>query len=407
MQVNRINPKQINTLPAGTHCDGNNLYLVVKATGSRSYMLRYSWRGRMQKMGLGATDKIKITEARDAAIDANRLLVKGINPRDHRDEQRRAESGGVLFYVFAEDLRLKREKGFKNKAHKAKWKYNVQTRFKPLHEKRLDLIETADVLSVLEPDWLRFPIAAKDARQHLEVILSAATAAWHRKPDAANPARWKGHLEHLLPKTRRKGKVKGPHSSLPYEELPAFMGRLARIDSTSARMLETTILTCARTSEIINMRWSDIDLESALWCVPRELMKMDRDHIVPLPRRVMAYLRSTYPARISDDGFVFPGRERGEAMSNMAMLELLKDMGRTDITVHGFRSTFKTWCDEETNFSNQAVEFCVAHVPGDEAEKAYRRRSMLAKRRQIMEAWAAFATKPLAKVIPIENRSAA
>jgi integrase len=407
MQVNRLNPKQIDTLPAGTHGDGNNLYLVVKDTGSRSYMLRYSWHGRMQKMGLGATAKVKLAAARDAAIDANRLLAKGINPRDQRDEQRRAESGGVLFYDFAEDLLLKREKGFKNKAHKAKWKYNVQTRFKPLHQKRLDLVETADVLSVLEPDWLRFPIAAKDARQHLEVILSAATAAGHRKVDAANPARWKGHLEHLLPKTRRKGKVKGPHSSLPYEDLPAFMTDLRGIDATSARMLETSILTCARTNEIINMRWSQIDLQRALWCVPRELMKMDRDHIVPLSGPTMTFLASAFPGRLSDDGFVFQGRKRGERMSNMAMLEFLKYIGRTDITVHGFRSTFKTWCDEETNFSNQAVEFCVAHVPGDEAEKAYRRRSMLAKRRQIMGAWAAFATKPLAKVIGIENRRAA
>jgi len=399
MKVNRLNPKQIETLPAGTYGDGNNLYLVVKPSGSRSYTLRYSWHGQMQKMGLGATTRVKLAEARDTAIDASRLLAKGINPRDQRDEQRRTEEGGVLFFDFAEDLRLKREKGFKNKAHKAKWKYNVQRRFEPLHKKRIDLIDTADVLSVLEPDWLRFQVAMKDARQHLEAILSAATAAGHRKPDAANPARWKGHLEHLLPKTRRKGKVRGPHPSLRYEDLPTFMQRLAGFDSMSARMLENTILTCARTNEIINMRWNDIDIDRALWQVPRDLMKMDRDHIVPLARPVMAFLHSASPTRLSDDGFVFPGRERGAPMSNMAMLELLKDMGRADITVHGFRSTFKTWCDEETNFSNQAVEFCVAHVPGDEAEKAYRRRSMLSKRKQIMDAWAAFAAKPPAKKV--------
>ena len=404
MTINRLNPKQIDTLPPGSHADGNNLYLVVKPSGSRSYMLRYSWHGRMQKMGLGSTSKVRLADARDAAIDANRLLAKGINPRDQRDEERRAESGGVLFYDFAEDLRLKREKGFKNKAHKAKWKYNVQTRFKPLHGKRLDAIETADVISVLEPDWLRFPIALKDARQHLEVILSAATAAGHRRADAANPARWKGHLEHLLPKTRRKGKVRGPHPSLPYEDLPAFMQELASVDSTSARMLESTILTCARTNEIINMQWPNIDFQRALWVVPREIMKMDRDHIVPLPNPIMAFLTIAYPARLSDDGFVFQGRDRGQPMSNMAMLELLKDMGRSNITVHGFRSTFRTWCDEETNFSNQAVEFCIAHIPGDEAEKAYRRRSMLAKRKQIMKAWAAFATKPIAKIIDINSR---
>src|ERR1700722_21022760 len=311
MKVNRLNPKQIETLPAGTYGDGNNLYLIVKPSGSRSYTLRYSWNGRMQKMGLGATERIKLTEARDAAIDANRLLTKGINPRDQRDEQRRTNDGGVLFYDFAEDLRLKREKGFKNKAHKAKWKYNVQKRFGPLHKKQINLIDTADVLSVLEPDWLRLQVAMKDARQHLEAILSAATAAGHRKADAANPARWKGHLEHLLPKTRRKGKVRGPHPSLPYEDLPTFMQKLAEIDSTGARMLENTILTCARTNEIVNMRWNDIDLDRALWRVPRYLMKMDRDHIVPLARPVMTFLYSAFPIRLADDGFVFLGRERG------------------------------------------------------------------------------------------------
>lgn len=405
MKVNRLNPKQIETLPAGTYGDGNNLYLVVKPSGSRSYSLRYSWHGQMQKMGLGATSKVKLAEARDTAIDANRLLAKGINPREQRDEQRRTEGGAVLFFDFAEEIRLKRAKGFKSKAHRAKWKYNVHTRFASLHKKRIDLIDTADVLSVLEPDWLRFQVATKDARQHLEAILSAANAAGHRKADAANPARWKGHLEYLLPKTRRKGKVRGPHPSLPYEDLSAFMRQLTGIDSTSARMLENTILTCARTNEIINMRWTDIDIYRALWRVPRDLMKMDRDHIVPLSRPVVTFLQGAFPTRLADDGFVFPGRVRGEPMSNMAMLELLKDIGRADITVHGFRSTFKTWCDEETNFSNQAVEFCIAHVPGDEAEKAYRRRSMLAKRKQIMDAWGAFATKPIgAKVININSR---
>jgi integrase len=185
------------------------------------------------------------------------------------------------------------------------------------------------------------------------------------------------------------------------------MQELAGIDSMSARMLENTILTCARTNEIINMRWPDIDFDRALWVVPRNIMKMDREHIVPLSGPVMAFLSNVYPARLSDDGFVFPGRDRGQPMSNMAMLELLKDMGRSNITVHGFRSTFKTWCDEETTFSNQAVEFCIAHVPGDEAEKAYRRRSMLAKRKQIMKAWAAFAKKPTGKVIDIDSRRVA
>ncbi|MFL6837224.1 MAG: tyrosine-type recombinase/integrase [Bradyrhizobium sp.] len=400
----KLNPKKIESLSPGTYGDGNNLYLVVKGSGSRAYMFRYSWNGRPQKMGLGSIRDVSLSEARGAAIDANRLLAKGINPREDRDEKRYAQ-GAVLFFDFAEALRLAKQEAFKHDAHKAKWKRTVHVHAKPLHKKRLDLIDTNDVLAVLKPIWITKPVAARDVRQHLEAILSAAKAAGHRRKDSDNPARWKGNLEHLLPKSKRKGKVRGPHPSLAYEELPAFLAEVAAIDTIGARMLETCILTCARTNEIINMRWPDIDMDKATWTVPRELMKMDRDHVVPLSRPVMTFLRSAYDTRFGD--YVFPGRTRGEPMSNMTMLELLKDMRRTDITVHGFRATFRTWADEEMNFSNQAVEFCLAHVPGDDAEKAYRRRSMFGKRQQIMEAWAAFATKPPSKIVRIDGKRAA
>jgi integrase len=400
--MGKLNPKEIESLPPGTHGDGNNLYVVVKDTGARSYLLRYQWQGRPQKMGLGSTRDVTLTEARDAAIDASRLLAKGSNPREARAALCCAQAA-PLFGDFAEKVRLTKDKGFRNEHHKAKWKYNVQIRFKPLHKKRIDQITTADVQAVLEPVWSRFPVAARDARQGLEAILSAAKAAGHRKGD--NPAAWKDNLQHLMPRTRRKGKIRGPHKALAYEDLAAFMAELAAVDTIGARMLETCILTVARTNEIINMRWSEIDMDRATWTLPRDLMKMDRDHVVPLSAPVMAFLRSAHEIRFGD--YVFPGRARGEPMSNMTMLELLKDMGRTGITVHGFRATFRTWADEEMNFSNQAVEFCLAHVPGDEAEKAYRRRSMFAKRVQIMETWASFATKPPAKVISLDQRKRA
>jgi integrase len=390
----KLNPKEIDSLPPGTHGDGNNLYLVVKDTGSRAYMLRFQWQGRPQKMGLGSTRDIALSEARDAAIDANRLIARGVNPRDARDEQRYAQDS-VLFFEFAETMRQEREKGFKHAAHKAKWKRTIHVHAEELHKKRIDLITTEDVLDVLRPIWLTTPVAARDVRQHLETIFAAAKATGKRR--AENPAIWKGHLEHLLPRSRRKGKVRGPHKSMAYEDLSAFMADLVTKDCLGARMLETCILTCARTNEIINMKWDQIDLDKATWTLPAELMKMDRDHIVPLSRPVVAFLRGAHEMRFGE--YVFPGRTRNEPMSNMTMLELLADMGR-DVTVHGFRATFRTWCDEEMDFSNQAVEFCLAHVPGGgQAEKAYRRRSMLAKRKQIMEAWATFATKPPAKVL--------
>ncbi|MFK4725855.1 integrase [Bradyrhizobium niftali] len=399
----KLNPKEIDSLPPGTHGDGNNLYLVVKDTGARAYILRYQWQGRPQKMGLGAAERTTLAEARDMAIDANRLLAKGINPREARDEARHAE-GSVLFGDFAEELRLKREKGYKHKAHRAKWRRTVHVHAKPLHKLRVDRIATKDIEAVLLPIWQKTPVAARDVRQHLEAIFNAAKALKLRSGD--NPAAWKGNLQTLLPVAKRNGKVRGPHRSLPYEELPAFMRELATIKSVGARMLETCILTCSRTNEIIHMRWSDVDMERAQWRIPASMMKMDRDHVVPLSRPVMAFLGSAYEMRFGE--FVFPGLTRSKPMSNMTMLELLKDMpGRDNITVHGFRACFKTWADEETEFSNQAVEFCLAHVPGDEAEKAYRRGSMLAKRVQIMAAWATFATKPPAKVINIDDRCTA
>jgi hypothetical protein len=163
----KLNPKSIDALPSGTHGDGNNLYLVVKQSGARAYLLRYQWRGRPQKMGLGPTRDVSLKDAQDKAIDANRLLAKGINPRDARDEERYAKDS-VLFFEFAEELRLEKQQGFKNKAHKAKWKRTVHVHAKPLHKKRIDLVTTEDVLEVLKPSWLKTPVAAKDVRRHLD-----------------------------------------------------------------------------------------------------------------------------------------------------------------------------------------------------------------------------------------------
>jgi len=398
----KLHPKTIDALPPGTHGDGNNLYLVVKESGARAYTLRYQWQGRPQKMGIGSTRDVTLADAREKAIDANRLLAKGINPRDARDEERYAKES-ILFFDFAEELRLEKEQGFKNKAHKGKWKRTIHVHAASLHKKRVDLISTDDVLDVLRPIWIKTPVAARDVRQQLETIFAAARARGKRS--AENPALWKGHLEHLLPKTKRKGKVRGPHKAMPYEELPAFMAELAVKDCIGARMLETCILTIARTNEIISMRWSQIDLDRATWTLPAEFMKMDRDHVVPLSRPVMTFLRSTHQMRFGD--YVFPGRSRNKPMSNMTMLNLLADMGR-DVTVHGFRATFRTWADEEMEFSNQAVEFCLAHVPGgDEAEKAYRRRSMFAKRKQIMDAWAHYAIKRSVNIAGVDKKLAA
>jgi integrase len=406
----KLNPREVDSLPPGTHSDGNNLYLIVKPSGARSYALRYFWQGKPQKMGLGATRDVSLANARDAAIDANRLIARGSNPRAARDAQRAADESTLLsttvpsFQAFAEQHRLRIEKGFKNAKHKWRWWYNVNTRFAPLHAKAIDQITTDAVVELLLPIWIKTPVAAREARQQLEAILSAAKAAGHRSGE--NPAAWKDNLQHLMPKSKRKGRVRGPMKALPFEELPALMAELSAVNTVTARMLEVCILTAARTVEIRHMKWSDVDLDRALWRVPREVMKMDHDHVVPLSKPVLALLREASRSRFGD--LVFPGRSRNMPMSDMTMLKLLQKDLKRDATVHGFRAAFKTWADEETTFQNQAVEFCLAHIPGDQAERAYRRRSMLAKRTQIMAAWAAFATiKPPTKVVSFSREARA
>jgi len=207
-------------------------------------------------------------EARDAAIDANRLIAKDINPREARDAERNAGTPSVAFLDFAEQHRLRIEKGFKNAKHIWRWKYNIQTRFKPLHAKPINQITTDDVVKQLEPIWIKYPVAAQEARQQLEAALAAAKAAGHLTGD--NPASWRDKLKHLMPKAKRKGKVRGPMKALPFEELPAFMAELKESNTITARMLEICILTCARTIEIRHMKWDDIDFDRALWRVRPE-----------------------------------------------------------------------------------------------------------------------------------------
>jgi integrase len=220
-------------------------------------------------MGLGPTRDIKLSEARDKAIDANRLLAQGTNPKQARDDERRI-AGSVLFGPFAEALRLEKEKGFKHKAHKAKWERTVKVHSLPLHKMRVDQITTADVLEVLKPIWLKTQVAARDVRRHLEAFFDAAKALGHRKGD--NPAAWKGNLKTLLAPQPKKGTVRGPHKSLDFEDMPEFMRELAAVDTVGARMLETCILTAARTNEINNMCWSDIAMAKAIWTVPARVI---------------------------------------------------------------------------------------------------------------------------------------
>jgi integrase len=254
------------------------------------------------------------------------------------------------------------------------------------------------ILKVLEPIWPKKPETASRLRGRVESILDFAKVRDYR--DGENPARWRGHLDQLLP-ARSKVREVEHHAALPYAELPGFLVALRKQEGIAARALEFLILTAARTGETIGAHWNEIDLLDKTWTVPAARMKAHREHRVPLSPRALAVLAEMQAARHGDagDGYVFRGRKPGLPLSNMAFLMLLRRMGHGDLTAHGFRATFKTWASERTSVQNQIVEASLAHVIGDKVEQAYRRGDLFEKRRRLMQQWATFCT-----TAPVQER---
>jgi integrase len=255
-----------------------------------------------------------------------------------------------------------------------------------------------DVLAVLKPIWLEKPETATRLRGRIEKVLDAAKAKGYRQTD--NPARWRGHLDHLLP---RPSKLKrGHHAAMPYDEVAAFIGRLREREAVAALALEFCILTAARTGEVIGCQWAELDSDNKVWTVPAERMKAGREHRVPLCPRALAIVEQLAPGE--PDGFVFAGQRRGRPLSNMAMEMMLRRMGIGNATVHGFRSSFRDWAGDVSSFAREVIEGALAHAIRDETEQAYRRSDALEKRRKLMEAWAAYCEPGRAgNVVPLRT----
>jgi integrase len=386
-----ISAKNYLTVGAGEYPCGNNLYLIVSPTGGRRWAFRYQRDGVVKKMGLGSAKAtgLKLAEAKEKAVDALRLLARGTDPRHHRDDNRRAQ-GSRLFGEFADEWRESVETGLKHPAARRKLKRIVEVICKPLRNMRLDEIDTAHVVAVLKMVWDR-PEVSRDTRQRIKKIMDAAIALNLRPKD--NPADWNSRLAPIMPKQPKRGSARGSHKAMDYRNLPAFMQKLATIPDQGARALEVTILTLARTAEVQKMRWPQIDRDAGIWDLNGGGTKNARPKRTPLPRQTLACLREAYESRVHDE-FVFPGRTLKKPISNMTMLKLLKEIaGDQTMTVHGFRTTFRTWAQEETNFEEEIIEHCLHHITGDEAEKAYKRGEALKKRRVVMQAFADFATR--------------
>jgi integrase len=381
--------------------DGGGLYLQVSATGTKSWMFRYAINGRERQMGLGSLDGVDLAGARQAATECRRLRSQGVDPIECRDAKRaqaRLTAASSMTFNDCASAYIESEKaGWRNAKHAAQWKSTLDTYAGPVFgDLPVQAVDTTMVLRVLEPIWPTKTETASRVRGRIESVLDWATARGYRKGE--NPARWRGHCESLLPKPSKVQKVKH-HAALPYAELPGFMAKLAQQGGVAARALEFTILTTARTGEAICAKPSEVAAAEKTWTVPASRMKAGREHRVPLCDRALAILEDMRPLRTGDDDFIFPGLLYRKPLSNMSMAAVLKRMGCGDITVHGFRSTFRDWAGESTDFPREVVEAALAHVVGDQTERAYRRGDALEKRRRLMDAWAAYCACTFAGVV--------
>ena len=380
----------------GMYPDGGGLYVRVTSVGTKQWVLRYMLNRRPRWMGLGPVALYGLHQAREKAREARRLRHEGIDPIDarraERARQRLEEAKTVTFKQCAEAYITAHRAGWRNDKHAAQWSATLSTYAYPtIGALPVQAIDTALVLKVLEPIWTTRPETAGRLRGRLENILDFAKARGYREGE--NPARWRGHLDKLLPALSKVRQVEH-HAALPYTELPDFLTRLLEQEGTSARALEFAILTAARTGEVLGARWSEVSLREKTWTIPAERMKARREHRVPLSSRALSILTEMQAARESDELFVFPGGKPGKPLSNMAFLMLLRRMDRADLTAHGFRATFKTWASERTSFQNEIVEAALAHAIGGKLEQAYRRGDLFEKRRKLMDAWANFCEQP-------------
>ncbi|MEL0166954.1 MAG: integrase arm-type DNA-binding domain-containing protein [Pseudomonadaceae bacterium] len=389
----------------GQHAAGAGLYLKVSAPGLGSWFFRYKIDGKTRRMGLGAADTVTLAAARTAALEQRALLSKGIDPMEHRDALQRQQSANLATFdsVAAAYIAAHRS-GWKNAKHAQQWENTLKTYASPIIGKLAPSdVTTAHVLEVLNKDdfWSMKPETASRVRNRIELVLDAAKAKGLREGE--NPARWRGHLDKLLPRRDKIQAVKH-HAALPYPELPAFMALLTGDDMTTKAM-QMTILTACRTSEVLGATWDEIDLQARIWTIPASRMKARKEHRVPLADAVLALLASL--PRIEGNPHLFPSMKAARPLSNMAMLMGLRRMGRDDLTMHGFRSTFRDWAGECTPHPRDVCEQALAHSLGNDVEAAYRRGDLLEKRRALMNDWAAYCTsKPTSNVIPIQQAKA-
>lgn len=402
--INKLSARTVDTAKRqGLLADGGGLYLQVGKAGAKSWLFRFTLDRRAREMGIGSLRSVSLASAREKAARCRTLLADGIDPIEARkatkSKQLAVDRKTINFCNAAEAYIVAHEAGWRNDKHASQWRNTLQSYAYPvLGDVLVSDIDTDLVMQVLQPIWLEKSETASRIRGRIERILGWATVSGYRK--GQNPAAWRGHLDNLLPALGRVRRVRH-HTAMPYQEIGYLITQLRERDGMAPRALEFAILTAARTSEVLGAIWNEFDLKLAIWTVPAGRMKGGREHRVPLSIRALEIIRGMHI--IATDNYVFPGANPGRGLSNMALLSLLKRL-QVQATTHGFRSSFRDWSAEATDFPREVAEQALSHANASETERAYWRSDLIEKRRQLMETWAAYLDTPNGEVVPLRTR---
>lgn len=385
--IHKLHPRKVASAGPGKHEDGGGLRLVVSSTGAKKWVLRYTAGDKRREMGLGSYPEVSLADAREAADQFRKMAKSGLDPI--RERQIEILPPPTFTTCAARYIRAHRH-GWRNPKHGRQWVATLKTYARPeIGTKQVDTITTEDVLRILSPIWSKKTETAKRLQGRIENILDYAAA--HKYRDPSNPARWRGHLDKLLPKPTKVKKV-SHHPAMPYEQVAAFMRELDENKSISSLALQLLILTATRSSEVLLARRSEFEINAGIWVIPAERMKAQREHRVPLSAQALAIVKAIPEEK--GNPYLFPGARRGRPLSNMALLQLMRGMGygvkgtRAPYVPHGFRSSFRDWTGEVSNFPRDVAEMALAHAIESKVEAAYRRGDLFEKRRKMMQEWA-------------------
>lgn len=390
--MGKLTARKVQTAGPGKHEDGDGLRLVVSPSGGRKWVLRVTVDGKRRELGLGSYPTVSLSDARDKAQESRKAVAQGLDPVVTRA---RKPTGLPTFEASAEQYIAAHSPGWRNEKHLYQWNQSLGTFVYPLiGTKTIDQIVTEDVLKVLQPIWTTKTETASRVQGRIERVLDWATARKFRTGE--NPARWKGHLDTLLPSPRKVKRVTH-YPAMPYTDVPEFMTELYAKPGVSALALRLLILTACRTGEVIRATWSEIDQDSGVWTIPPVRMKMEREHRVPLTEAALLVLKAL--PRVEGNPYLFPGAKNEKPISNMALLQLMRGMDygvggtRGAYVPHGFRSSFRDWAGEVSSFPRDVCEMALAHAIESRVEAAYRRGDLFEKRRKMMEEWANWCTQ--------------